>query len=233
VDVLPSASFVAFASWNLQMTQMLVRGDVADALAGLALGTLVAVSCFELGADISTVITSRRPQHRDAPATPPGPACSDRWATALAAATLCAALAAAVAGYVLDTGSAARAKLYVAVLFAPAGALGRWQLARLNGRSARLPCGTLAANLVACGLDGVLAAVLLRVESGSRAGVVLDAGVAGLGGALSTVSTWVGEVSALRKARETVAWAYLYVGASVILAQVIGVLAYGIAYWLE
>jgi fluoride exporter len=244
----------AFASWNLQATRMLVGGDVVHALVALLLGTLVALACFSVGGDLAHAAAAlptlrksarRRNSPLDAqpppddpappppphPPHPPHPRWSDGVATAASAALLAALLGAAVTAYATDTPDAWRSKLYLSLALAPAGALGRWQLSRLNAPHARVPLGTLAANTLAAALDAALAAALARAPPSARTAAALGAGVAGVGGTLSTVSAWAGEVAGLRAAAGGVGWAYVYVVASVAAAQAVGVAVYGAAVW--
>jgi fluoride exporter len=126
----------------------------------------------------------------------------------------------------------ARRQIWLSGVLAPSGALLRWQLARLNGVHAHLPVGTLAANAVACALDVIVAAteVAADVAIGSVAAVGLGAVVTGVGGTLSTVSTWSSEIFELRKGNRK-AWAYLYIGVSIAAGQLLGVGIYGGVVW--
>lgn len=90
--------------------------------------------------------------------------------------------------------------IWLGILFGPFGCLLRWRLAVLNYSLPRpyhwLPLGTLCANLLACMLDFGMAALLAKrgaqltaVQTSAVTALVL-----GVGGCLSTVSTWVAEV---------------------------------------
>jgi fluoride ion exporter CrcB/FEX len=98
-----------------------------------------------------------------------------------------------------------------ALVTAPPGALLRWKLgARLNGKCtrgpfAKWPLGTLVANLLASALLGVIAGACAIDAFGpvtaSYGAWYAEAMLQGLGtgfcGCLSTVSTWINEVSVL------------------------------------
>eukprot|EP00899_Mesostigma_viride_P005025 jgi/Mesvir1/14523/Mv05219-RA.2 len=97
-------------------------------------------------------------------------------------------------------------ELWVGCCLAPPGALLRWYLSRLNGRSwlrgkspAWLPLGTLAANIIGSGVTaGVqLWLVLVRGRGGCGAERVARGIQLGFAGALSTVSTYAVEVTRL------------------------------------
>lgn len=97
--------------------------------------------------------------------------------------------------------------VWLAILFGPVGCLLRWRLGVLNYSLPRpyewLPLGTLCANLLACMLDFGMAALLAK--RGSQLtfvqASVVSALVTGCGGCLSTVSTWVAEVSVVEVTR--------------------------------
>lgn len=233
---------------------MLVDGPWVGALFALFVGTLLALASFAIGEDMSHGLHSAylyRDQKRrrtggealdrsisSSPEEPAGVPNDAKLKTAadiglcVSSALLGLLFVGALVGYIVDTGSTFRRRLWLSVLLAPTGALCRWQLARLNTQHIRLPIGTLVANVVACALDAVLAALLVRVSLSSSEEVVLRALITGTGGTLSTVSTWVGEIRLLRKeGGYAAAWAYLYVFVSIGMAQAVGVLIYGLAVW--
>jgi fluoride ion exporter CrcB/FEX len=118
-----------------------------------------------------------------------------------------------------------RGKVVFALVFAPLGCLVRFYVSlRLNGRVAAFPVGTFVVNLAG---TGVLAMAWDLAHSGVGGGAPLVgcqvlAGVQdGFCGCLTTVSTWVGELAALRRRH-----AYVYGGASVLggLAVVVAVM---------
>ena len=121
---------------------------------------------------------------------------------AAAAVNLCVLTGLSLAGVLGDgQGLGGGKDLWFAVLFGPAGALARWQLARFNGqlpgRWAWFPIGTFAANQLACTISFGLEALRVRAPgqlAGVHGAVVLGV-MSGLDGCLSTVSTWAAEVS--------------------------------------
>ncbi len=97
--------------------------------------------------------------------------------------------------------------VWFSILFGPPGAILRWYLSRYNhlpaawsgsggrGSWAWLQLGTYAANVTACVLNFVVEALLLRAVYRPVSRSVLQGIMTGTSGCLSTVSTWVVEVS--------------------------------------
>lgn len=89
---------------------------------------------------------------------------------------------------------------WLSLLMAPFGVALRWQLGvRLNGAAFLgdykwLPLGTLAANALACLIDGACMGVLYHSQQSDWHFTALKAVIVGFNGALSTVSTFVVEV---------------------------------------
>lgn len=94
--------------------------------------------------------------------------------------------------------------IWLSILFAPAGCLVRWQLARLNysvtfgngrGDLTWFPSGTFAANMLGTALTTGLQSILVRSPSLSMWGTIAtNAAQTGFCGSLSTVSTFVTEI---------------------------------------
>lgn len=143
-------------------------------------------------------------------------------------------LAAIVVGVVLDTDNEVRRIFWMSALSAPIGALGRWRMARLNRRIPEFPLGTFLANTLATTFDVFLgAALVLRNPSfGSLANkrgdwrLPVQSLITGLGGSLSTVSTWVTELRRLKGFHR-----YRYAVCSIAVAQGVGLLIYGPFVW--
>ncbi|KAK3692163.1 CrcB-like protein-domain-containing protein [Podospora appendiculata] len=111
--------------------------------------------------------------------------------------------------------------------FAPLGCLARFYASlRLNGRVARFPLGTFAVNVAG---TAVLAAMwdLQHLPAGGVVGCQMLQGLQdGFCGCLTTVSTWVAELAALRRRH-----AYIYGGASVGVAFGVAVAVMGGLRW--
>lgn len=134
---------------------------------------------------------------------------------------------------VLDKNQSRR-EIWLSCLIAPLGAILRWQLSRLNKVCAMFPVGTFTANIAATVFDDVLASLLLRLSFKGRWGrTVLEALITGLGGTLSTVSTWCGEIVMLREQSRTRAWSYAYLIISILTSQIFGIVIFGSAKWSQ
>lgn len=127
-----------------------------------------------------------------------------------------------------------RGEVLFALVFAPLGCLVRFAVSLgLNGRVAGFPVGTFVVNVAG---TAVLAGAWDLAHSGAvgdgGAGVVgcqVLAGVQdGFCGCLTTVSTWVGELAALRRRH-----AYVYGGASVLGGLAVVVAVMGGLRWSE
>ena len=85
------------------------------------------------------------------------------------------------------------------IVLGPLGCYGRYYLSRFNGKLHGswkwFPVGTFAANMAACVIDYVMKVIPVRHPLDSVSAAVLAGVVGGVGGCLSTVSTWVVEVS--------------------------------------
>ena len=111
----------------------------------------------------------------------------------------------------------------VACLVAPFGAIGRWLLSKLNGRAFTacgmpmqwFPVGTLLANLAATAIAAALHIVVAEGEYSEGWTAVITGLASGFVGSLSTVSTFVTELSSLPPRRGIV-----YGGLSIALAQI-------------
>lgn len=107
-----------------------------------------------------------------------------------------------------------RGRVVFALVFAPLGCLLRFYLSlHLNGRVASFPMGTFAANVFGTAVLG-MAYNMAHVPIGGVVGCQVLQGIEdGFCGALTTISTWVAELSSLRRKH-----AYVYGTASVLIA---------------
>ncbi|KAI0004854.1 CrcB-like protein-domain-containing protein [Xylariaceae sp. FL0662B] len=106
-----------------------------------------------------------------------------------------------------------RGRATFALTFAPLGCLGRFYASlHLNGRVPSFPLGTFAVNILGTAFLG-MAWDLAHVSEGGVVGCQVLQGIEdGFCGCLTTVSTWVTELAALRRGH-----AYIYGGASVLV----------------
>ena len=101
-----------------------------------------------------------------------------------------------------------------ALAFAPPGCLARFYASlRLNGRVASFPLGTFAVNVAGTAVLGVTWALAHVPVGGVICCQVLQGVQDGFCGCLTTVSTWVAELAALRRRH-----AYVYGAVSVVVA---------------
>ncbi|KAI1373018.1 hypothetical protein F4677DRAFT_430751 [Hypoxylon crocopeplum] len=107
-----------------------------------------------------------------------------------------------------------RGRATFALVFAPLGCLGRFYASLyLNGYFASFPLGTFAVNIIGTMILG-MSWDLAHVPLGGVIGCQVLQGIEdGFCGCLTTVSTWVAELSALRRRH-----AYVYGGVSVLVA---------------
>jgi len=86
-------------------------------------------------------------------------------------------------------------QIALSLLFSPLGVLARWRLSKLNSWRPTFPIGTFTANLLACALSGSLG-TLLAGNPGPEESIVLVSFIAGFGGTLSSLATFVVEILA-------------------------------------
>ncbi|KAG6000160.1 hypothetical protein E4U54_001528 [Claviceps lovelessii] len=122
-----------------------------------------------------------------------------------------------------------RGQAIFALVFSPLGCLARFYLALyLNGRMATFPLGTIAANVTGTAILG-MAWDLAHVQSGGVLGCQVLQGIEdGFCGCLTTVSTWVAELSGLRRQS-----AYLYACTSVLVSLAVMILIMGGLRWTD
>jgi fluoride exporter len=120
-----------------------------------------------------------------------------------------------------------RGRAVYAIVFAPLGCLGRFLVSLyLNRKTSSFPLGTFAVNIVGTAILGIIWD-LQHLEIGGVVGCQVLQGVEdGFCGCLTTVSTWVAEMSTLRL------WhAYRYGSSSVIVALCFLVVIMGSLRW--
>ena len=86
-------------------------------------------------------------------------------------------------------------QMALSLLFSPLGVLARWRLSKYNTWRPTFPLGTFTANLLACALSGSLGS-LLAGNPGPRESIVLQSIVAGFGGTMSSLATFIVEILA-------------------------------------
>ncbi|KAI8645111.1 CrcB-like protein-domain-containing protein [Parasitella parasitica] len=119
-------------------------------------------------------------------------------------------------------------ELAFACVFAPVGALARWYLSFHNARTPHFPVGTFAANV----FGTLVLAILALVQSGPRTSAIACEVVAGLEdgfcGCLTTISTFVVELTTLPRKPS-----YIYGFSSVAIAQCFMFVILGSYIWSQ
>jgi CrcB protein len=120
-----------------------------------------------------------------------------------------------------------RGRAVFALIFAPLGCLGRFYASLyLNGRIASFPLGTFAVNIFGTAILG-MSYDLQHVPLGDIIGCQVLQGIEdGFCGCLTTVSTWVNELSSLRRTH-----AYIYGAASIGIALCFLIVIMGSMQW--
>jgi len=120
-----------------------------------------------------------------------------------------------------------RGRAVFALVFAPLGCLGRFYASLyLNGKIASFPLGTFAVNILGTAVIG-MSYDLQHAPLGGVVGCQVMQGIEdGFCGCLTTVSTWVSELSSLRRRN-----AYRYGAASVIVALCFLIVIMGSMQW--
>jgi fluoride ion exporter CrcB/FEX len=122
-----------------------------------------------------------------------------------------------------------RGAVVFAIVFAPVGCLLRFYLALyLNSRIPSFPLGTFVANILGTVILGVAWDIAHIPAGGFITCQVMQGLEDGLCGCLTTVSTWVSELSGLRKRN-----AYVYGATSVVTAFAFMVVVMGALRWSD
>ena len=136
-----------------------------------------------------------------------------------------------------------RTMIYAAI-FAPPGALLRWQLGKLNGKVfpgewSWIPAGTLVVNILGSMISIMAIAVELRITEVDNYTPTsfwiigsLRALKIGFAGCLTTVSTFVSEVSAFMKCPLLPYRAYIYILMTLVPCSIIGTILYGMIVYV-
>ncbi|KAJ3486067.1 hypothetical protein NLG97_g6691 [Lecanicillium saksenae] len=117
-----------------------------------------------------------------------------------------------------------------AIVFAPLGCLGRFYLSLyLNSKRPSFPLGTFAANVLGTVILGMAWDIAHSTSTGGVLGCQLLQGVEdGFCGCLTTISTWVSELSSLRRRNS-----YIYGTVSVVVSTALMVIIMGSLRWTQ
>lgn len=226
---------------------MFSKGLWLEALGGILVGICLSFCAFIVGRDVGVLVLHvlRRQQHHSAAPDEQERNLPSRHGnndlrgegsrvkqTMITLSVVCLFLAGeslSIVGAALDRSNPTRRAIWASALYAPAGAILRWRLSFFNQRIQGFPVGTFTANMIAMLYDVAIGATLiLWAGASSEARLFLTASIAGLGGSLSTVSTWIGEAFAMKKSQR-----YVYVVTSIVCAQLLGIAVFGTTFWLR
>ncbi|KAJ6783737.1 hypothetical protein PWT90_08626 [Aphanocladium album] len=117
-----------------------------------------------------------------------------------------------------------------AIVFAPLGCLGRFYLSLyLNGKRPSFPLGTFAANVLGTVILGMAWDIAHSTSTGGVLGCQLLQGVEdGFCGCLTTISTWVSELTSLRRKSS-----YIYGTVSVLVSTALMIIIMGSLRWTQ
>lgn len=248
-----AGSVTTFASWNYQIVRMIVAGILLEGFGALFVGVSLSFVSFFVGRDVgdsviyvllrrsrpspmqvtADKVTVAQEEGDTSPHESERPDHGSNWREPVMIAILSFVLllltSLGIAGAVLDNRDSTRRSFWASAMFAPVGAVLRWRLSPLNRIRPAFPIGTFLANITAVLLDAAIGAALVVHSDSSREEVFyLSAIITGLGGSLSTVSTWIAEASALPRPQK-----YTYIMVSLVSAQLLGILVYGTAFWVH
>lgn len=230
--------------------RMLVRGLWLESLGALIFGVCLPFCALVVGRDVGDLVTTLLLQRRHAslngcmPEKPTDEGSGEMLvsdnqssehalspkkllALGLLLVSFLVLFSLSIVGAVLDRESRTRRSFWASTMLAPVGAVLRWKLSPLNRRRPTFPIGTFAANMTAVLLDVAIgAALLIQSDSSTDEKLFLSAVITGLGGSLSTVSTWIAEAYEMTRPQK-----YTYILGSVVCAQLLGILVYGSTFW--
>ncbi|EIE20421.1 hypothetical protein COCSUDRAFT_43867 [Coccomyxa subellipsoidea C-169] len=125
---------------------------------------------------------------------------------------------------------------WLAVLFGPIGCTLRWTLSKTNytlpGEWKWLPIGTFAANMLACTVNYFIGGTSSHLGKLSMWSTIVTYAIrTGFSGALSTVSTFVAEITAQFRVLPEKLHGFIYAVGSLFTGALLGVIIYGSMVW--
>ncbi|PKA45793.1 hypothetical protein AXF42_Ash018344 [Apostasia shenzhenica] len=241
-------SLTTFSGWNQKMLDLSSKGHWTFAVAGIILGMFIVNECANVGVETAEWLhkcllkcldrcseeTRIKLQHLRVDSF-------KRHMTAMIVMLviwgLLWGLCGALARRKLDSLSSGSV-LWLGCLVGPPGVWARWYLARLNGQGLGkngslkwLPIGTLLANVIAATLMAALSTIS-NVVNTKRCSIVVTGVQFGFLGCMSTVSTFVAEVYAMRNSGHP-GRALAYAILTIFPSFIIGTLIYSIPVWTK
>lgn len=241
-------SLTTFSGWNQKMVSLSSGGHWVFAVAGIILGILLVNESIRLGVESAEALRRSLVEkfNQEPGRTQPRLECwrVDNYQRHLIVMISLLLILLAILGLsgALVTTELDRVRngavLWLGCLVGPLGVWGRWYLARLNGQGIGrkeflkwLPMGTLLANVLAACLMAALATIS-KVVNTKRCGIIVSGVQFGFLGCLSTVSTFVAEVYAMRQSGHS-GRALAYVALTVITSFALGTLVYSVPVWAK
>ncbi|XP_020592883.1 LOW QUALITY PROTEIN: uncharacterized protein LOC110033297 [Phalaenopsis equestris] len=241
-------SLTTFSGWNQKMLNLSTKGHWAYAVAGIILGMLIVNECINIGVESAEWLRRCFLEWIEN--------CPERTKTILKNMRLDTfkwnviimifmlviwaslwGLSGTLAGKELDNLTSG-AILWLGCLAGPVGVWARWYLARLNGQGLGkkgslkwLPIGTLLANFLAACFMAALTTISKAVNT-KRCTIILSGVQFGFLGCLSTVSTFVAEVYAMRHSGHP-GRALSYALLTILPSFAAGILIYSIPVWTK
>ncbi|KAL0911018.1 hypothetical protein M5K25_019119 [Dendrobium thyrsiflorum] len=241
-------SLTTFSGWNQKMLNLSAKGHWAYAVAGIILGMLIVNECVNIGVESAAWLRRCFLQWIEK--------CPQRTKNKLMKLKLDTfkrhvmvmifllaiwvslwCLSGALARKKLDNPTSG-AVLWLGCLVGPIGVWARWYLARLNGQGLGkkgylkwLPIGTLLANFLAACIMAALSTISKAVNT-KRCTIILTGVQFGFLGCLSTVSTFVAEVYAMRQSGHP-GRALSYAILTILPSFATGTLIYSIPVWTK
>lgn len=233
-------SLTTFSGWNQKMLDLASKGKWVFASVGFLLGMLLAEMSILVGVETAKGFRFILMRYNRFNASN-WSGDSKKQTAALLVFLLLLGLLWGVSIALLKTRIEAdetTVQLWLACLVGPPGVWARWFLARLNGHGLGMagslkwvPSGTLLANILAACLMAALATVK-KVVNTKRCGIIVNGMQFGFLGCLSTVSTFVAEVYAMKQSKYP--WrAYLYIMFTIIPSFAFGTLIFSVPVWAE
>ncbi|XP_039132976.1 uncharacterized protein LOC120270039 [Dioscorea cayenensis subsp. rotundata] len=241
-------SLTTFSGWNMKMLDLSERGHWVFAVGGIVLGMAIVNESIRYGVEIAEVLRrillnwhSKTSQKTKVMLENLRVNTRERHAVVLLWMILILgalwSLSCVLAKRKIDSVTNG-AVLWLACLVGPPGVWFRWYLARLNGRGIGrkgilkwLPMGTLIANILAACIMAALSTINKEVNT-KKCAIIVSGIQFGFLGCLSTVSTFVAEVFAMRQSGHILrATAYMLL--TIIPSFGFGTLIYSLPVWLK
>lgn len=241
-------SLTTFSGWNQKMLNLSSEGHWAYAVAGIILGMLIVNECINIGVETGEWLRKcilewiEKCPEKTKSKLKNMRLDTYKWHVMVMIFMLVVwvslwGLSGALTRKKLDNLTSG-AFLWLGCLVGPVGVWARWYLARLNGQGLGkmgslkwLPVGTLSANFLAACIMAALSTISKAVNT-KRCRIIVNGVQFGFLGCLSTVSTFVAEVYAMRQSGHP-GRALAYAVLTILPSFATGILIYCIPVWAK